>query len=357
MGPSTRDLRLSASVSSGTAIGLLRELSPVGGETAPKPRPTRRAKIHRRGAPEDFPYAIGRGIRPATVALRPVKISSPSPEADQPKLMQVGVIAAVFFAVGALWPTLSGLRLVPEVPTQSDDKTKAAPRPPHDPAAVPATGEVPVAGLVANEEGDMPAAVGHAVATVSKELIVNCHDDQDRKLSQCDKPAFEAIAKERLKGLTSCEPAKGATGTLSIGFDLDFSKEKITRVLKGKSTTFSDETAEALVACAKREFLTATLRGVEHTHAKYLVFYMVELAAPTAAEAASDQTPVVQASGTATIIWNSARIRSAPDDGEVVSRILYGTRVVVTGRQEDWYRVRYDAKGNEGWIHKNALAM
>jgi hypothetical protein len=213
--------------------------------------------------------------------------------------------------------------------------------------------------LAANEEGDTPASpAGGAIATVSKELIVNCHDDQDRKLSQCDKPAFEAVAKERLQGLTTCEPAKGATGTLSIGFDLDFSKEKITRVLKGKSTTFSDEVAEALVACAKREFLTATLRGVEHTHAKYLVFYMVELAAPSLTETTSaGGAPVVQASGTATIIWNSARIRSAPDEGEVVSRILYGTRVVVTGRQEDWYRVRYDAKGNEGWVHKNALAM
>lgn len=270
----------------------------------------------------------------------------------------MGVIAAVCFAIGALWPTLSGLRLVPEVPSQSEDKPKAEPREPHDPAKPPSTSEVPVAGLAANENGDVPASTGGPVANVSKELIVNCHDDQDRKLSQCDKPAFEAIAKERLQALSSCEPAKGATGMLSIGFDLDFGKEKITRVLKGKSTTFSDEVAEALVACAKREFLTATLRGVEHTHAKYLVFYMVELAAPSIAEVAGvAQTPLVQASGTATIIWNSARIRSAPDDGDVVSRILFGTRVVVTGRQEDWYRVRYDAKGNEGWVHKNALAM
>lgn len=292
------------------------------------------------------------------VALRPVKVESPSPEADSPKLAQVGVIAAVCFAIGALWPTLSGLRLVPEVPGQSEEKPKAAPRAPHDPAAPPSTAAVPVSGLAVNEEGDTPADADGPVATVSKELVVNCHDDKDRKLSQCDRPAFEAIAKERLKGLTSCEPAKGATGTLSIGFDLDFQKEKITRVLKGKSTTFSDDIAEALVACAKREFLTATLRGVEHTHAKYLVFYMVELAAPSLVEAsAAGAAPVVQASGTATIVWNSARIRSAPNDGEVVSRILYGTRVVVTGRQEDWYRVRYDAKGNEGWVHKNALAM
>lgn len=288
------------------------------------------------------------------VALRPVKVSSPA-QADQPKLLQVGVIAAVCFVIGALWPTFAGLRLVPEVPTRANDKPKASPRAPHDPAQPPSTDKVPVSGLAANEAADLRG--DGPVALVSKELIVNCHDAQDRKLSQCDKPAFEAIAKERLAGLTNCEPAHGATGTLSIGFDLDFKKEKITRVLKGKSTTFSDDVAEALVACAKREFLTATLRGVEHTHAKYLVFYMVELAAAAPPTTASDESAIVPASGSATIVWNSARIRATPEDGDVVSRLLYGAKVVVTGRKDDWYRVRYDAKGNEGWVHKNALAM
>ena len=37
--------------------------------------------------------------------------------------------------------------------------------------------------------------------------------------------------------------------------------------------------------------------------------------------------------------------------------LTYGTEVFVTGRQGDWYRVKYDAKGNEAWVHKNALAL
>ncbi len=293
------------------------------------------------------------------MAQRPINVSSPAPEADQPKLAQVAVIASVCFVVGALWPTLSGLRLVPAVPSsQSDDKSEAAPRPARPPSEPPTSG-VPVSGLALNEASELPpSAPGEHTAVLTKELIVNCHDDQDRKLSECDKPGFEQVAKDRLRALTSCEATKGATGTLSIGFDLDFSKEKITRVLKGKSTTFSDEAAEALVACAKQEFMSATLRGVEHTHAKYLVFYMVELKAGVAQGAPGQaQTQVVSATGNATIVWNSARIRSEPDEGKVVARILYGTRVVVTGRQEDWYRVKYDAKGNEGWVHKNALAL
>lgn len=292
----------------------------------------------------------------AIVATRPVKVTSPPPEADSPKLVQVGVIAAVCFAIGALWPTLSGMRLVPEVPTK---KTAPAvtPRPERSPTEPPSTREVPVSGLALNEAPGLQAEPGETLAKVTKELVVNCHDSEDRRLSQCDKPGFERVAADRLRALASCEPAKGLSGTLSIGFDLDFGKQKILRILKGKSTTFNDDVAEGLVACAKHEFMSATLSGVEHTHARYLVFYMVELTPPGAADPDSDEPTVIPASGTATVIWNSARLRAEPVDGEVRARILYGTRVVITGRQEDWYRVRYDAQGNEGWVHKNALAM
>jgi SH3-like domain-containing protein len=52
-----------------------------------------------------------------------------------------------------------------------------------------------------------------------------------------------------------------------------------------------------------------------------------------------------------------AIIREKPKDGPVVARILRGTRVVVSGRQDDWYRVKYDAKGSEGWVFKTAIGM
>jgi hypothetical protein len=50
-------------------------------------------------------------------------------------------------------------------------------------------------------------------------------------------------------------------------------------------------------------------------------------------------------------------LRSEPKEGDVVARILRGTRVVVTGRQGDWYKVRYDAKGNEAWVFKAAIGL
>jgi hypothetical protein len=41
----------------------------------------------------------------------------------------------------------------------------------------------------------------------------------------------------------------------------------------------------------------------------------------------------------------------------VVARVLSGTRVSVTGRQGDWYRVKYDGKGAEGWVFRTAIGM
>jgi hypothetical protein len=267
--------------------------------------------------------------------------------------MQIGVIAVVCFAVGVLWPTLSGVTLVPEVPTKKQPSApKAEPKPARPETSDPQKG-VPAAAMVPLA----PKKSAEARAEVEKSLVVNCRDDEDRRLSECDTPGFDAIATDRLRALAACSTAAGADGVLSIGFELDFSKEKITKISSGKSSTVDGDTAERLVECAKREFMSATLRGVEHTHARYLIFYMVRLHPPGAVIESAADDPAVTASGSATVIWNSARIRSQPEDGEVKTRLLYGTKVVVTARQGDWYRIRYDNQGNEGWVHKNALAL
>jgi SH3-like domain-containing protein len=66
---------------------------------------------------------------------------------------------------------------------------------------------------------------------------------------------------------------------------------------------------------------------------------------------------VIEASGRATVGWQVALIRNEPRKGEVVARILSGTNVVVTGRNGDWYRVKYDGKGNEGWVYRSAIGL
>jgi hypothetical protein len=48
---------------------------------------------------------------------------------------------------------------------------------------------------------------------------------------------------------------------------------------------------------------------------------------------------------------------SADPSSKVLTRLLYGTRVFVKGRLDDWYEVVFDSKGHKGFIHKNALGL
>jgi uncharacterized protein YgiM (DUF1202 family) len=53
-----------------------------------------------------------------------------------------------------------------------------------------------------------------------------------------------------------------------------------------------------------------------------------------------------------------AILRSTPTkDGEVVARLLRGTRLVVTGRQTEWYKVKYNSKNDEGWVFRTAIGL
>lgn len=286
-------------------------------------------------------------------AKKTPQVNIPSEETEKPPLIRVGVIAAVCFAIGVLWPTLAGIRLVPEPPTKTkagDSKDEASPRPVRS-ADQETTLEVPAMQV---EPQGAKLAPG---VKVEEALVVNCRDAEDRRENKCDKPGFDGVAKDRLMALVACDAAGQPDGTLSIGFDLDFRSKKIQRILRGKSTTLDDATADALIECAGQEFMSATLEGVEHTHAKYLVFYAVQFQSAASGDGVEAAEPTVEVSGKATVIWNSALLRATPEDGEVKATLMYGAKVVVTGRQGDWYRVKYDAKGNEAWVHKNALAL
>ncbi len=279
------------------------------------------------------------------------KVSVPSDDSERPRLLQVGVIAAVCFAIGVLWPTLSGVKLVHEAPSKA--KPKVEPKPKRSPAT-DSTAEVPASKVVPQA----PEKTTEATVEIQEVLVVNCRDDEDRRLSSCDTPAFDEVANDRLKALAACPGARDAQGIMSLGFELDFSKGKITEILGGKSSTVGDQIANNLVECAKKEFMSATLKDVDHTHSRYLLFYKLDIQPPGAiVEPEALGEPEAQAAGSATIVWNSARVRAQPEDGSIVTRLLYGTRVVVSGRKGDWYRIRYDAKGSEGWVHKNALAL
>lgn len=282
----------------------------------------------------------------------------PKPAEDRPELGRVGAIAALGFALGAVWPWLAGVKLVPSPPTDELAEVSSA-------AAQP-SGSAPAASAHAP---DQPTATAEPEATErTREETVNigelqvfaCRDSKDKKLKDCDKVGFDALARGRLSALAACDAAKGAKDTLSIGFELDFEQKTISQIFSGKSTTFSKEKAARLVECATKEFESVRLDDLDHEHELYTVFYFVEFVPPGTVTkapepAAGEETS--EASGLATVGWDVAVVRDEPETGKILTRLRFGTRVVVTARRGKWYRVKYDAKGTQGWVHRNALGL
>jgi hypothetical protein len=295
-------------------------------------------------------------------AERSLTVEVPTEREDRPRLGRVGIIAGVAFVLGVLWPWLAGVQLVPSAPV-ADSSQAGGEAPAKAKAKAQAKAKASVAPLAG--EGPAPARVsqpGERVK-VGDPTITSCRSPEGKKLSKCDGIDFDGVARPRLQALSGCKALQDARGVLSVGFDLDFQKNAITDYHQGKSTSLPDPTAKQLIACIKQEFSSASLKDIEHDNDHYTVFYLVELVRPepTDEQAADPEAAgadgVTPASGTATVGWEVALIRKEPKEGEIVARVLSGVRVIVTGRQGDWYRIKYDGKGNEGWVYRAAIGL
>jgi hypothetical protein len=204
---------------------------------------------------------------------------------------------------------------------------------------------------------------------VSDVQVASCKNEHGKRVQVCDRVDFDRVAREHLRELSACAGTEGAAGVLSLGFDLDFENDKIKNIQSGKSTSLDQENVDRLLACTRERFSNVSLVGITHEHPAYTLFYRLELLAPPVAakpgkagdEPAGASSAVAEASpasGRATVSWDVALVRSAPArDGEVQARVLSGTRVVVTGKSGDWFRIKYDAKGNQGWVYRTAIGM
>jgi hypothetical protein len=63
-------------------------------------------------------------------------------------------------------------------------------------------------------------------------------------------------------------------------------------------------------------------------------------------------------SGQATIGWKAVVVRENPSgQAATLDRLKNGSRVMVTGRKGDWYRVKYGRPSRAGWVHRQALGL
>jgi hypothetical protein len=313
--------------------------------------------------------------RPARTRLKlaaerrqPLKIEVPNQKQETLRFGRVGIIVTVGFAIGILWPRLAGFKLVPSVPSQPAESSSAdLTGAPGDPK-----GNAPVAPSSAEPEpppAPAEAAPGPDRPLVSEPQFLACKAQGKKHKDDCDHIEFDGLARPHIQALASCEGAARMEGVLSLGFDLDFGAQRVKAIKSGKSTSLTQADVDALLACEKKEFSNVSLVGIKHQNDTYSVFYRVEFpkadaAKPGAAQAQTEpgtDAPageVTEASGHATVSWDVALVRSsASRDGAVIARVLQGTRVAVTGRRGDWYRIKYDVKGNVGWVYRTAIGM
>ncbi|MET0795121.1 MAG: SH3 domain-containing protein [Polyangiaceae bacterium] len=291
---------------------------------------------------------------------QPLKIEVPNQKQETLRFGRVGLIVSAGFLIGIIWPRVAGFKLVPSVPSQPAESSSA------DLTGAPGEAKGAAAASAAPAEPEPPPAEPPAPAdrlVVSEPQFITCRANGKKSKDDCDHIEFDRLARPHIQALASCTGADAMAGLLSLGFDLDFESQTVKGMKTGKSTTLSPADTEALVACEKKEFANVSLVGIPHKHDTYTIFYRVEFPKGAASKPGSEPAEpapgdVTEATGHATVAWDVALVRSsASRDGTVVARVLQGTRITVTGRRGDWYRIKYDVKGNVGWVYRTAIGM
>ncbi len=261
-------------------------------------------------------------------------------------LGRVGLIAGLGFILGVVWPRLAGISLVPEAPLEHPEPTSIAKK-----AVQASTGRAP-AEQVTEVTNQQRLKIGEAQLT-------SCVLTNGKKSKSCGKLQVDDLLLPAIRQLAFCPAADGIFGVLSLGIELDFEKGKVLKLTQGRSTQLPKQSAKDLLACAEQGLAEVKLKQVDTKrapHSRYQLYYSVEFLTPESI--AASQQAVTPASGTATVRWKSAQVRKySTKEAKVLARLLSGARVVVTGRDGQWYRVKYDAQDNEGWVHGAALGL
>lgn len=290
-----------------------------------------------------------------------VNVSVPAPDAERPRLGRLGIAVVICFLLGLTWPLLSGLTFVQRPPGSTPAAKPEDEPPPLDiepePSPRPPPGS-PSESAVRAAAALKPAVTSQETVRIEDRVVGTC-SDEGKAVSSCDTPSLEGVIEEPIERLADCDAAEGASGVLSLGLWLDFEKGHVTQVKAGQSTTFSKAKADALLTCAKDHVVGTPLDRVAHKYAAYWLYYLVRFLPPGSPMDLAASPPadvVVSASGRGTIGWKTAIVRQGPSrQAKIEGRLLYGTRVNVTGRVGEWYRIEHG--GSTGWVHGDAIGM
>jgi hypothetical protein len=303
---------------------------------------------------------------------KPLEVTIPRPVDERPPWSKVGIIGLAGFVIGIAWPRVAGIKIGPSVPVDvhaAHAEASGEPGASAAPPAAPAASGTPAAAASGEPAAGDPGAANRELVVVGSGKIIKCWDKKDKKVDDCGKLQFDPIALPKLKDLSKCPSALGLEGKLAVGFEIDFQKKEV-HVTKGKKTSLPSSTVSGVLQCAARDFANVALEEVPHKYRRYSLAYATTFYPPgkhpaeaqagdgegsgeQAAGATTSDTPASTTS--ATVTWDTALIRKDPKDGEVVARLVRGTRVKVIARQNDWYRVESGAK--VGWIYRGAIGL
>lgn len=257
-------------------------------------------------------------------------------------------LSVVFFGLGALAPALASFDLSPP-PPQSRAKKPA-------PAAPPQSSPSPQSALVLREV-----------------VVTSCTDELGRRQPTCDLPAIRPLVDPVLKQLAECKGAWPlAVGRLSLGLDLDFASGEIRTLRAGASTQLPRQVQKALMACAEASLLGAPLRGVDHEHTQYWVYFLADVALPGAqaelkallpdpplkpGDSAASAEPLPLFSGVVRTM-RPIRVLSGPAANSRSETVLpRGTLLRVIGRRAGFFRVAYSEGTKQGWAAAADLGL
>lgn len=298
-------------------------------------------------------------------AERPLQIEIPGPTEGRPIWSRVGIVAVLGFVIGIAWPRLAGVRVGPSAPSDA--------RPPSEaPAAAPASASA--SGSAAPAPPAPPAASSAAPEPPSGSVLVGpgkiqrCFDKKGKKQESCGELQFDPLVVPKLKDLGKCASAIGLEGKLNLGFEVHFEKKEV-HVIKGKKNSLPSSTVQGVLQCAAKEMANLPLEEVPHKWARYTLAYQLTFVKPGTApeepkasardgddeKAAGQTTSETGVTGTAVVGWDTSLLRKEPKDGEVIARLVRGTKVKLVGRQNDWYKVE---SGNKvGWVYRGSIGL
>lgn len=277
------------------------------------------------------------------------------PQDEKPRWTRIGVLAAVGFAVGILWPRLLGVKLGPDAPGGNVPSPAASASAEPKPEALVPAPAVDGSKAKGTETPKVDAAKEPSEAPQIQSSLVSCrngHGDTKHG-AECEGLSdLLPVLEGRLKKLAAC--TSSSKGKLVLLTRVDFGKGTLhTDLGKGGTVARRPE----LLECARTELSGIPLSASGREFVKYTISTQVNFGKgfEEKPEPGEEKAKSAEA-GDAEVVWEVGIVRSAPRSGAIVTRLPRGSALKLGAPKDGWYPVRFGQDfSTEGWVYRGAI--